>query len=167
MPVDRVNLPRTPNGKINNCNLAHGDPMDECQMCLGKCPDLEVLAKEESEREEIEKEHTNPNFVEVDRLSFKTGKITVVSQLNRLDSTIEEREIEVDPFVTNPVVVSRSYEAVIKGKDGYPAGKVSCFVAWPCYREEFKETLEAVGRVAKNEVRKDVAKATSKLGLKE
>lgn len=30
---------RTPDGHINNCSLANGEPSDECQMCGGECPD--------------------------------------------------------------------------------------------------------------------------------
>ena len=32
-------LPRTPDGDINNCALANGETSDTCQMCKGDCPD--------------------------------------------------------------------------------------------------------------------------------
>jgi hypothetical protein len=30
---------RCPNGAIDNCAMANGEPYDTCQMCLGACPD--------------------------------------------------------------------------------------------------------------------------------
>ena len=30
---------RTPDGHINNCSLAHGEPEKDCQICNGHCPD--------------------------------------------------------------------------------------------------------------------------------
>jgi hypothetical protein len=32
-------MPRCPNGAIDNCALANNAQIDECQMCLGACPD--------------------------------------------------------------------------------------------------------------------------------
>lgn len=32
-------LPRCPDGTINNCALANGHSESECQMCDGRCPD--------------------------------------------------------------------------------------------------------------------------------
>jgi hypothetical protein len=129
-------------------------------MCLGECPDAHLF-DENGIRVTATAE---PKIVESSEYQKdKVGKVVVTSQLNKLDPTFVEKEFEIEPFVTQPVIVSRSFEAVLKGKDGYPVGKVSCFISWPCYREEFQETLEAVTRVARNEVRKDVEKAKAKL----
>lgn len=32
-------LPRTPEGRINNCSLNNGETEADCQVCLGTCPD--------------------------------------------------------------------------------------------------------------------------------
>lgn len=34
-----MKLLRCPNGAIDNCAMANGEPIGECQMCLGACPD--------------------------------------------------------------------------------------------------------------------------------
>jgi hypothetical protein len=46
---------RTPDGHINNCALANGVGVEDCQMCLGKCPDeskfaMPILASHKSEK---------------------------------------------------------------------------------------------------------------------
>jgi len=38
-PPERIPLPRTPEGTINNCALANGADEELCQMCVGGCPD--------------------------------------------------------------------------------------------------------------------------------
>jgi len=38
-PPERIPLPRTPEGTINNCALANGADEEFCQMCVGGCPD--------------------------------------------------------------------------------------------------------------------------------
>ena len=37
--IAKLGLPRTPDGTINNCAVANGEPSSECQMCEGACPD--------------------------------------------------------------------------------------------------------------------------------
>lgn len=34
-----ANLERTPDGHINNCSIANGEPETGCQICRGNCPD--------------------------------------------------------------------------------------------------------------------------------
>lgn len=54
-------LPRTPEGAINNCSLANGEPEADCQVCKGVCPDAKLYAKiaeaeaKKSEQQEPEK----------------------------------------------------------------------------------------------------------------
>jgi len=41
--TERAVVPRTPEGHINNCSLAHGEDEATCQICNGNCPDRELF----------------------------------------------------------------------------------------------------------------------------
>lgn len=39
-PTHGERFERAPDGHINNCAVANGDPMADCQICNGTCPDV-------------------------------------------------------------------------------------------------------------------------------
>jgi hypothetical protein len=88
--------------------------------------------------------------------------VTVRTSLKSLDPTSEDRDTEVELFETSTIIFSRSYEYVIKDANGYPAGKTSIFVSWPCYREELLAVKDAVTKFCVSELRKSVDKASGK-----
>jgi hypothetical protein len=183
MPIEsRDMLPRNPDGRINNCAIACVTIESECQMCKGICPDKQkfesggafsttpiIGRRTEESGSDIEADgervivQEQSVTQEVANGDVKRGTVVVRSQLDKLDPTFRSREIEVEAFVTQPAIVSRSFEAVILGVDGYPRGKTSVFVSWPCYREEFQDAMTLVRKVAKEELRVELASAKEKL----
>lgn len=116
------------------------------------------IVKDEDIKEQDVPSGVNPEFARE-----RTGKVVVRSQLWRLDSELKkDLDIEIEPFVTANVTVSRSFELTLKGSDGYPFAKVSVFISWPCYREEFEMAIAAVSRRGRFEIREEVANIMTK-----
>lgn len=46
---------RTPDGHVNNCALANGDSMSNCQVCAGRCPDQAEFGYDDDGQKELVK----------------------------------------------------------------------------------------------------------------
>lgn len=78
-------LPRTPEGRINNCALANGDEERNCQACGGRCPDV------------------NPHPVHVEQYGEERARQVAAERLNKeLTQVYTSRHRDVDKYGALP-----------------------------------------------------------------